>query len=224
MKKVAEIDTQSFYDKYYDLFLYRGFLGKIFTISHKMIEKRFNKFEGGQILELAATHLYHLKFVKQKFDLYTVSDININAFPKNLPEKVQVQQLNALNLNLVSDNTFDRVIVTCLIIHLSDMNSALLEWRRVLKPGGYISIYIHCEPGLLLRISRYFGSNIKAKMLGYEHLKIVYTNHVSHYLSAKYSIQKVFVSDEISISSFPFPKFSWNFNLWKIYTIQKSTK
>lgn len=210
------------YDRYYNLLVHRGLVGRIFAISNKMIEKRFNKFEGGQILELGATNLHHLKFVKQKFDSYIVSDLEIKNFPQILPEKVQIQQLDAMNLNLIADNTFDRVIVTCLIIHVSDMNSALLEWRRVLKPGGYISIYVHCEPGLMLRLSRYFGTRIKAKKLGYDHLNIVYTNHLTHFLSAKYAIQKVFMSDEISISAFPFQKFSWNFNLWKIYTIQKS--
>jgi len=73
----------------------------------------------------------------------------------------------------------------------------------------------------MLRLARFVVNQRKAKSEGYDHIAFVYSEHVTYFLAAKYAIKRVFSQDIISISSFPFKFFSWNFNLWKIFTIEK---
>jgi SAM-dependent methyltransferase len=219
--KETRINTETVYKNYYQTMMHTGLVGKIFQISNRMIEKNFNDSAGGDILELAATNFHHLLFVKQVFDSYTVSDIDISAFPKELPSKVKIRKIDATNLNKIESDSFDRIIVTCLVVHLGNLDQVLPQWRRVLKKGGHISIYVHCEPGILIRLSRFLTTRRVGKKFGYDHLSIVYSNHITHYLAVKNAIKHCFEGDRIQISAFPSKFFSWNFNLWKIFTIQK---
>ena len=52
------------------------------------------------------------------------------------------------------DDIADRLIATCVLLHLEKPESALLEWRRVTRPGGVVTIYVPNEPGLLTRLGR----------------------------------------------------------------------
>jgi ubiquinone/menaquinone biosynthesis C-methylase UbiE len=67
--------------------------------------------------------------------------------------------MNAESLNF-PDAKFDRIIATCLVVHLKNIEKALLEWRRVLKPNGVITMYIALEPSIMLRL---FWNLIKIK-------------------------------------------------------------
>jgi len=66
------------------------------------------------------------------------------------------------------DNSFGRVIATCLLLHLQEPELALLEWRRVTENNGLITILIPTEPGLLLRLSRALLTSPKARRLGFD--------------------------------------------------------
>lgn len=217
----SQVSTEAVYKYYYQSMMHTGLVGRIFEISNRMIEKNFHTQRGGDILELGATNFHHLNFVKQQFNSYTVSDIDISAFPKEVPDKVKIRKIDATKLNSIENDSFDRIVVTCLVVHLGQLDQVLSQWRRILKKDGWISIYVHCEPGFLLRLSRFLTTKNIGKKFGYDHLSVVYSNHVTHYLSVKYAIEHSFNGDHIQISAFPFKYFSWNFNLWKIFTIQK---
>jgi len=70
------------------------------------------------------------------------------------------------------DQCFDRVIATCLIAHLKDPEVALTEWRRVLRKGGELTMYVPCELGFSLRLFRKLFLAPKAKRLGFQGLNL----------------------------------------------------
>ena len=52
---------------------------------------------------------------------------------------------NATNMSIFQDNTFDEIYASHIVEHLDYvhvLDSTLKEWRRVLKPGGKISISV----------------------------------------------------------------------------------
>jgi ubiquinone/menaquinone biosynthesis C-methylase UbiE len=58
-------------------------------------------------------------------------------------------------------NLFDRVIVTCVLHHIPNLELALTEIRRVAKPGAQINLYVPCDPGSLYRGVRHWTSHFK---------------------------------------------------------------
>lgn len=53
-----------------------------------------------------------------------------------------------------ADNTFDRVVVVHVLEHLPDLPGCVAEMRRVLKPGGLLSVVLPCDPGLAYALAR----------------------------------------------------------------------
>lgn len=217
-----------------------GIIGFIVSLSHKTLELPFSKNDNFQkVIELGAGNCEHLPHVKHQFAEYTLSDIRTELLLKstsdytktnfsldtplfvgNLNAKLIVSNIDAQNLSSISDNSFDRLISFCLILHLEKPEIALLEWRRIIKKGGVLSIYIHCEPGLLLRFSRSLSTVIRGRRIGVNHLHNVYREHKLSFLAIKHLIYEVFTKDEVKFKSFPFPFLSWNFSLFKIVQIR----
>ena len=54
------------------------------------------------------------------------------------------------------DGHFDRVVAVHVLEHLPDLPSALNEMRRLLRPGGLLSVVIPCDPGFVYSIGRRF--------------------------------------------------------------------
>ena len=134
--------------------------------------------------------------------------------------KLYCSEGNAEKLEEFPNDFFDRVFSTCLIMHLEHPEQSLKESRRVLKDNGRLDIYVHSEPGFLLRIARYISLKGKVNRMGYDHLKFVYTEHRYSFLFLKYLIDDVFSEDEIVWRSHPLPWLSWNFSFWKVATIK----
>jgi len=104
---------------------------------------------------------------------------------------------------------------------LPEPENSLIEWRRVVRADGILSIYVPCEPGLLLRATRYLTTRAKAKRLGYDHLSLHYREHVTFFVRLNLLINEVFWDCRVRRIMYPFPFLpSWNFNLWAVYQIQ----
>ena len=89
-----------------------------------------------------------------------------------------------------------------------------------MKNNGYISIYVHSEPGMLLRFARQVSTSIRGRRMNVDHLNFVYTEHKLHFLAVKYLIKNLFENDKVKYRAFPIPFFSWNFSLWKVVQIR----
>ncbi len=181
------------------------------------MEYGFKNSYASQILEVGAGNGYHKKFCNSKYDSYIESDIRESINGK-------IILLDAEKLSSFKDATFDRIIATCLLAHLNNPEAALKEWRRCVKNGGIISIYVPCEPGAALRLFRLLTTNIKSRIKKVDHYKFHYLEHRNYYINLNYLIHDAFRQDKIKIRKFPFGFLTWNMNFFYVYEISVKRK
>ena len=141
----SETETGSGYLETYQ----QGLLGLVWNKIHKQMEKPFKKQHFSTVLELGAGHGQHFKNTKHTFDRYFETDIRIDNLKKFSEPHLakEVKSVDATNLVDFDDHSVDRLIATCLLAHLDNPYGVLQEWRRIVKPGGVITIYIPTEGG-----------------------------------------------------------------------------
>jgi SAM-dependent methyltransferase len=235
-------DRKDYYENYYEKIVYTGSVGLVSRFIHKMLESNSRKdIELNRILEVGAGQGQHLDYVKKNFIEYFETDLEFDFLPTRINSeiskdskldsleensdsldiaKVIQEEVSAENLLKYKDSYFDRVIATCLLVHLQNPEFALQEWRRVVADGGKISIYVPCEPGIMLRFSRHFTTVKKAKKLGKNHLSFHYREHVTYFSRLDLLIQENFLGDKVKRRFFPLFIPFWNFNLGVIYQIE----
>jgi phosphatidylethanolamine/phosphatidyl-N-methylethanolamine N-methyltransferase len=221
------MNSKEYYEDVYSKIVYAGATGLIAKSIHKVMEKLpIANHSLNQILELGAGHGQHLQFVKNDYKKYFETDIEKTFLPirslnlqKSQSEVVQ-HSIDAENLSIYGDSSFDRLIATCLLVHLSNPEVALGEWRRVVRNGGWISIYIPCEPGLFLRFARHFTTVRAAKKMNRNHLSFHYREHVSYFSRLNLLVVESFSKDLVQRRFFPFLIPAWNLNLGVIYQIR----
>jgi ubiquinone/menaquinone biosynthesis C-methylase UbiE len=77
------------------------------------------------------------------------------------------------------DRSFDRLIATHVLEHLIQPHEVLREWARLVKPGGYLSIVLPCDPGFAWRLGRNFGVRQRAEAAGMEYSYWMAREHVN---------------------------------------------
>jgi SAM-dependent methyltransferase len=214
--------NSDFYNEQFNEVYNSGFVGFLKSIVHRIMEFPFRKESFSRILELGAGEGFHRQFVISKYDQYLETDISERK-GKELPsQKSSFQQQNAESLSF-EDNSFDRTIATCLIAHLDHPFEALQEWRRVTKDSGFISIYIPCEPGFLLRGFRAVFLVSKARAGGSKDFNFrIASEHRNSYIMCKAILKEEFKGDDVRMTRFPFPFLSWNFNIFAVAKIRVS--
>ena len=226
-------DVDLFYSNYYEQVLRTGLIGAAQDRTHRAMEKQWkseDRFE--TVLEVGSGKGEHFGFVRHSFAKYYETDLRTNNETENstfglrsvdggkglIRENADVMQLH------YADHEFDRLIATCLVLHLEKPEKALSEMRRVTKSGGVISILVPCEPGLLLRISRRMLTSRKARQAGFSGYDLFNArDHINYLSGIDKLIKHVFRSDKIVVSRKPFKLPSWNLNLYFVYTIHRGS-
>lgn len=239
---MRKVTADEYYENFYRSVMTKGLIRVFVSLYHKHLELRINQNANfDRVLELGAGNCEHLHYVRHNFLEYVVTDIRIEALLRevskivgrtvnldisysmpNPSRSILVSKVDAQDLSRFPDNSFDRVIAGCLILHLESPELALQEWRRVTNSGGQISIYVHSEPGMLLRFARAISTIPQGRRLGVNHIHHVYREHKIHFLAIKNLVADVFKDDSIKFNAFPVPKLSWNFSLWKVVQIKKA--
>ena len=197
-------DLEAKWLKNYDTANYEGGISAwVLNRTHGLIERPFTSTAFfSQVLEVGAGTLAHLKSVRHGFDRYIASDHDekiLNSLrAKTLPSNVELLHLDGRNLPF-PENTFNRLIATHVLEHVSDPHLALAEWVRVVRPGGVISLILPCDPGFLWRLGRNFGPRRKAEQAGLPY----------DYYMAREHINSIFNLDEIIKYQFPQRKTVW---------------
>jgi SAM-dependent methyltransferase len=120
-------------------------------------------------VELGAGNFEHLPFVRHDFDEYVCVDLRkpsaavlkrLKPYPKASFIVGDAQKVD------LPDNYADRVVATCLLMHLPDPIQALREWQRICKPGGIVEFLVPTDPGIAIRLFRRFVSGREVKRAG----------------------------------------------------------
>ena len=152
-KKLEELRKIS-YDSY-EKYLYGGKLSSfVMGVSHQLLERGILHFDNDHVLEICGANSCHYKWIKSPVSKYVVID-------HSLPMEAQkIKEVEYLLCDSVwkpldfEDNFFSRVIASHLWEHVSDPEKYLLDWYRVLRPGGVISIALPCDPGFLWQLGK----------------------------------------------------------------------
>jgi phosphatidylethanolamine/phosphatidyl-N-methylethanolamine N-methyltransferase len=174
---------ESGFAKEYDGVNYsRSLSGLVLARSHLLIEKSFGTdVMIPRVLEVGAGSGVHLKYVRHNFNQYFMTDSSnemLSAISPIDDDRVIIAQEDAANLSF-EDSSFDRLIATHVLEHLHRPDDVLREWRRVVKPGGIISLVLPCDPGMMWRLGRACGPRRKARERGVPYDYIMALEHVN---------------------------------------------
>jgi ubiquinone/menaquinone biosynthesis C-methylase UbiE len=218
---MMKMNEKEFYEGVYREVQDKGVSGWYINQSHKALERIPVPQDQPSILEVGGNIGEHVKFVGGNFSTYELTDYRDTKF-KSTDNRVTFNVANVENLPY-EDETFDRVISTCLLHHLSDPIAALREMQRVTKIGGVISILIPCDPGFLYQLAKKVGTNRKWNKSGIESPAYYhYQQHRNHFPALDIFLDKVFENDKIEKSYWPLIFRSWNLNLFTTYQIIKN--
>lgn len=152
-----------------------GLTGYFLRKSHIWSEQNFgHNVHFSKVLELGAGTCEHIKHVRHSFDEYLITDLHPQMNSANLASKdvgggkVHFLQEDANKLSF-ENNSFDRVIAAHVLEHLYRPCDVMREWVRVLKPGGFMTLVLPCDPGLLWRLGRYAVARKKFIRAGVEY-------------------------------------------------------
>lgn len=202
-------------------------LGTFSSLVHRKLESHIeNRASYPRVLEIGGHEAEHFPFVRHNFRDYICTDIQvINLTP--IDPRLRFEIADAQDLPF-RDNSFDRVLNVCVLHHIPRAHLALQEIRRVCSPGGLVSIYVPFDPGMLYRYIRHWVSHRKQSHLGgfsMRETKALWAReHLNHAPGLMQSIKEVFGEDQIRSHRWPFPFFSWNFNLFIVYQIVVNEK
>ena len=233
MSEESELILEKWYLDFYREKAYTGAMQLYMRWIHRQLEKSKLTKNRARILEIGAGEGQHLIFVidelkgVEEYFLTDIamSDISIAKIAKDIHSDFRIvpRKEDAQNLSF-PDSYFDRVLTSCTLSHLSDADSALREIRRVSKGGGTVSLYVPCDPGMLHRYIRHFISHIKTKKIitgKMQDVKYIWAlEHKNHCLGIQILIREIFKDDFIIQKRYPFPFFSWNFNIFSVYQIR----
>jgi len=226
--KPRRVTADEYYKNYYTKILSSSVVGFVARMTHQSLETRIMIDESEsniKVLEIGAGQGEHRKYVKHNYSEYWETDIRIEPLLdkySNLDKnnRIKVIKLDANNLESIPTQSFHRIILTCVLVHLQNPIQTLQELKRIVRNGGTISMYIPCEPSIVLRLSRYFTTVQAAKKLGVDHLHFHYLEHKFHYLYIKHAIDEVFTQHKILRVRWPFHFLSWGSNLWEVVHIR----
>lgn len=189
--------------------------------SHRALERGLGRLPlKAKVLEVGGNLGEHLQFVKHSYEEYLVTDIRDTGFQSD-DKRVRFEVADVENLPY-PDSSIDRVVLTCVLHHVTDVHRALVSIRRVVRPQGLVSVMLPCDPGLAYRIAKTVGPYRSLRKLGSEISAQFchYQQHRNHFPGISAAIKEVFSEDQVRTSWWPFPIRSWNLNLFAILQIR----
>ncbi len=217
--------SPDFYESQYKRMFYDGGVSGWATgWIHRLLENGLKDYNFPRTLEIGGGEGFHVSYVKHKFTRYHLTDLNVRSltpFANSMRSDgalIQSQE-NAESLTF-QDSSFDRVLFMCVLHHLENPERALEEARRVTRPGGLVSIYLPCDPGLLYRTARNLLTWKVARKLRLDYGLINAREHKNHFFGLRKMISHVFRHDNLSVKPFPFPGLGGDLNIAFVFNIE----
>jgi ubiquinone/menaquinone biosynthesis C-methylase UbiE len=216
---ITPLDLQTYTLKIINI-LYTGKSQFLIHRSHVNLTKygnnlvKKNKLNQSKILEIGSGNGELFKHVNKKFSSYQMTDISswgAEEIRKLIiqDERITFETADVEKLQYENDY-FDRILLTCVMAHLTEPFKAAEELRRVTKSSGLISIFVTADPSVLLRIIRKIFVSNKMKKLGIPYKLWTSIEHRNNPMSLIEIIKYVFKDDVIKIKYYPFRLKSWN--------------
>ena len=187
---------------------------------HKLLEKDLNESLNYDVtLELGATHGEHFKYVKHQYMIYEMIDIQTSEDLVKLStnnEKVVFTLQDIESEDFASGKSYDRILMTCLLHHLNDVDSVLKKIFEVLNEGGRIDILVPCDQNIFWKIGRLLFVYTKLAKVGLSisnYKTIIKSEHVNTYREVIDKLGK-YDNNLIEKVNWPFKKFTWRFNVY----------
>jgi ubiquinone/menaquinone biosynthesis C-methylase UbiE len=211
-------------------------MGRENSKKHSRLERHSQQEKYENILEIGSGEFEHFQYVTHQFNKFIALDIQK---PKNLEGWQTLPQNKFIDLSKIGkgnyfvqadaksipfgDNTFNRVVAGCVLMHVENPFETLQEWLRVLKPGGQLDFLISCEPSIALRIARQLFAEPRARKMGWNFYNLV--NAVDHKSNAPACLEITrYVLDKHRFKTvfYPFSLIrSWNLNFYVIIYARK---
>lgn len=170
----------------YDRTYYSGnpLVARVNDAGHHLAERMYGPSQHfGAVLEVGAGTGAHLSHVRHRFDRYVLTD-----FSPDLLQLAEQRHHGRSNLAFetadatclkYSDASFDRLISIYNLEHLPQPHLVLKEWRRVVKPGGVLSIAIPLDGGVAWRLGRHLTTRRSFAREGLDMDYIIAREHIN---------------------------------------------
>ena len=219
------MNEDNFYNEIYSELKSKGLQGWLHSKTHRNLENKIvirnAKEKSSFILEVGGNIGEHIKYVRTPFVKYLLTDLRETKYISN-DSRVSFECIDVQDIPY-PDNTFDRVICTCLLHHVEGLTLALKEMLRVTKKNGTISILLPCDPGFVYRFAKVIGPNRVWRKHGILNPSFFhYSQHRNHFPGIKSSINEIYFKEKIHWRYWPFKFSSWNLNMFTVVTIEKS--
>jgi ubiquinone/menaquinone biosynthesis C-methylase UbiE len=217
---------KNFYEGSYNALFYSNSTASMATkLIHKALEFQIRKKKFPLVLEIGGGEGNHVQYVSHPYTQYTLTDIEtrpLNPFAEALKSQNKLNFItqDAHNLTFANDS-FHRVIFMCVLHHLENPAKALEEALRVVKPGGVVSIYLPCDPGIFYRATRLIFIGRKPRKLGLNFKLLNAEEHRNHIQSLEIITLDRFKNEKVQMMRFPFLIKSWNLNYFYILQVFK---
>jgi phosphatidylethanolamine/phosphatidyl-N-methylethanolamine N-methyltransferase len=212
---------QTFYSEMYGDLVEGGAVGIFHRLTHRSLERPYGPRDSfPQVIEVGSGAGEHFPFVRHSFDSYLMADLRMPTTPPD-DSRVSFLEADVHTLPIESDSR-DRLIATCLLHHLAEPVVALEEMRRVVRPGGALSIMIVSDPGMAYRAIQRISSSRRYRKSGFAEWRALHAmEHRNHAWSLHQLIKYAFRDDELEARGFPVPLASlWNLNLFSVYQVK----
>lgn len=164
----------------------------------------------------------HLSFVRHEFSNYLSIDLKLpanNLFIADTRVKFVAGDIKELDFK---EESFDRIILTCVLHHFDEPLLILEKVKKWLKPGGLLSIFLPSDPGILNRTVRRFFVVPRARKLGFDDYELFAAlQHKNHYWGIRSILSHVFRDCKTKKWYFPFGLQLGNLSLFSIWRIWK---
>lgn len=176
----------SFSDNYNER-VYSSSTGIVMNKGHQSCEKKFSPSDHFEhVLEIGSGTGEHFHFIQHSFGEYTFTDCDDNNLKKTKNQLISDVRVDKLKFKVMDakkldfeDESFDRIIATHILEHLTNPHLVIKEWQRVLRTGGTLSILIPTDPGILWKVGRHFTTRRNAIKKGINYDYIMAREHVN---------------------------------------------
>lgn len=189
----------------------------LYRFVYRFMERPNRQSKKARVLELGAGNGNYRRLAKPDYLEYF--ELDLRAWPDEMVSAVQKVEGDACNLEQFPDNSFDRALATCVLVHLEKPKEALEEWRRVVKPGGSITIYVPPEAGLAITLLRKFLVWPPIARLGFRPRVLASLDHRYSYFFMDALIHEVFRRHTVRRRTFPFRALEYHFAFFHSYQI-----